>query len=139
MHISETAAVMYMSLTNNNTKKMFSQFRHEHETWKRYLHFIQQENNYLKTRLSQVLQHDTDVEFLERAEYFQNKFLSEDETVHLLRQDVHELERLLAKEDGVSINDLQKKFKKLSRDMETVERQFNRLKSDFNSFLSNAA
>jgi hypoxanthine-guanine phosphoribosyltransferase len=133
---------IFMSTATNKLKKVLSQYKHESETWKRYLQFIQQENNHLKTRLSQVLQHDTDVEFLERAEFFQNKFLSEDETVHLLRQDVHEMEYLLTKEileDGVLMNDLQKRFKKLNRDMETVERQFNKLKTDFNSFLSDAA
>ncbi|HEX4959138.1 MAG TPA: hypothetical protein VFV46_13230 [Lacibacter sp.] len=133
---------MYMSITNKNTKKILSQYRHENESWKRYLQFIQQENNFLKNRLSQVLQHDTDVDFLERAEFFQSKFLAEDETVHLLRQDVHEIEHLLMKdmsEDSPGINNLRKKFWKLSRDMETVERQFNKLKSDFNTFLLDAA
>ncbi|XVJ64942.1 MAG: hypothetical protein HEQ40_01745 [Lacibacter sp.] len=131
-----------MSITNKNTKKILSQYRHENESWKRYLQFIQQENNFLKNRLSQVLQHDTDVDFLERAEFFQSKFLAEDETVHLLRQDVHEIEHLLLKDmsdDNNGMNNLRKKFWKLSRDMETVERHFNKLKSDFNTFLLDAA
>ena len=133
---------MYMSITNKNTKKILSQYRHENDSWKRYLQFIQQENNFLKNRLSQVLQLDTDVDFLERAEFFQSKFLAEDETVHLLRQDVHEIEHLLLKDmsdDNNGMNNLRKKFWKLSRDMETVERQFNKLKSDFNTFLLDAA
>jgi hypothetical protein len=133
---------MYMSIANNKLKKLISQYRYESETWKRYLQFIQQENNFLKTRLSQVLQQDTDIEFLERAEIFQNKFLSEDETVHLLRQDVHEMEDMLTgsfNEHNTVPIDLLKKFKKLSRDMETVERQFHKLKTDFNSFVSDAA
>jgi hypothetical protein len=133
---------MYMSIADNKFKNLLTQYRHESETWKRYLQFIQQENNYLKTRLSQVLQHDTDLDFLERAEIFQNKFLSEDETVHLLRQDVHEIEHLLieeVKEGSAVTNELQRKFRKLSRDMEAVERQFHKLKSDFNSFVQDAA
>jgi hypothetical protein len=132
---------MYMSFANDNFKTLLSQYRYECDTWKRYLQFIQQENNYLKTRLSQVLQHDTDIDFLERAEIFQNKFLSEDETVHLLRQDVHDIENLLqGKNDDKPVTpELQKKFRKLSRDMETVERQFHKLKYDFNAFLLDAA
>jgi hypothetical protein len=132
---------MYMSIADNKFKHLLTQYRHESETWKRYLQFIQQENNHLKTRLSQVLQHDTDLDFLERAEIFQNKFLSEDETVHLLRQDVHEIEHLLleeVKEGSTVTTEVQKKFRKLSRDMETVERQFHKLKSDFNSFVQDA-
>jgi hypothetical protein len=49
-----------MSISNKNTKKILSQYRHENESWKRYLQFIQQENNFLKNRLAQVLQHDTE-------------------------------------------------------------------------------
>lgn len=131
-----------MSISTTTLNKILSQYRHESDTWKRYLQFIQQENNYLKNRLSQVLQQDTDADFLDRAEYFQNKFLLEDETVHLLRQDVHEMETLLEQEvhqDGHIIKELQKKFKKLNRDIETAERQFNKLKTDFNEFLSEAA
>ena len=119
--------------------KKFTQFRHESDTWKRYLQFIQQENNHLKTRLSQVLQHDTDEQFLERAEYFQSKFIAEDDTVNMLRQDIHELDNLLSKEvieDANTVKELQKKLKKMHKDMEIVERQFNKLKSDFNLYLT---
>ena len=123
-------------MTNN---KKFTQFRHESDTWKRYLQFIQQENNHLKTRLSQVLQHDTDEQFLERAEYFQSKFIAEDDTVNMLRQDIHELDNMLTKEipeDANTLKELQKKLKKMHKDMEIVERQFNKLKSDFNLYLT---
>ena len=119
--------------------KKFTQFRHESDTWKRYLQFIQQENNHLKTRLSQVLQHDTDEQFLERAEYFQSKFIAEDDTVNMLRQDIHELDNMLTKEipeDANTLKELQKKLKKMHKDMEIVERQFSKLKSDFNLYLT---
>jgi hypothetical protein len=119
--------------------KKFNQFRHESDTWKRYLQFIQQENNHLKTRLSQVLQHDTDEQFLERAEYFQSKFIAEDDTVNMLRQDIHELDNMLTKEmpeEASTVKELQKKLKKMHKDMEIVERQFNKLKSDFNLYLT---
>ena len=123
-----------------NIKKIF-QFRHESDTWKRHLQFIQQENNYLKTRLSQVLQHDTDEAFLERAEYFQSKFIAEDDTVNMLRQDIHEIDQILAQdkvEENSQIKDLQKKLRKMNKDMEIVERQFNKLKTDFNTYLADS-
>lgn len=119
--------------------KKILQYRHESDTWKRYLQFIQQENNHLKNRLSQVLQSDTDHDFLERAEYFQNKFIAEDDTVNMLRQDIHELDKLLAKdnsEDSAILKELQKRLKKMHKDMEIVEKQFNKLKSDFNLYLT---
>lgn len=121
------------------SNKKILQYRHESDTWKRYLQFIQQENNHLKNRLSQVLQADTDYEFLERAEYFQNKFISEDDTVNMLRQDIHELDKMLAKEtddDIVVLKEMQKRLKKMHKDMEIVEKQFNKLKSDFNLYLT---
>lgn len=121
------------------SNKKILQYRHESDTWKRYLQFIQQENNHLKNRLSQVLQADTDYEFLERAEYFQNKFISEDDTVNMLRQDIHELDKLLAKdagEDAIVLKELQKKLKKMHKDMDIVEKQFNKLKCDFNFYLT---
>jgi hypothetical protein len=71
-----------------------------------------------------------------------SKFVAEDEAVNLLRQDVHEIEHLLLKdlsEDNSGMNMLRKKFWKLSRDMETVEHHFAKLKSDFNTFLLDAA
>ena len=115
------------------------QFRHEIDTWKRYLLFIQQENNHLKNRLSQALQKDTDHEFLERAEYFQSKFITEDDTVNMLRQDIHELDSLMIKEvkdESSGAKLLDKKSKKMQKDMDIVEKQFARLKSDFNHYLS---
>jgi hypothetical protein len=121
------------------SNKKILQYRHESDTWKRYLQFIQQENNHLKNRLSQVLQADTDHDFLERAEYFQNKFISEDDTVNMLRQDIHELDTLLSQDptdDGMMIKELQKRLKKMHKDMEIVEKQFSKLKCDFNYYLT---
>lgn len=122
---------------SQNQKKI--QFRHESDTWKRYLQFIQQENNNLKNRLCQVLQHDTDEQFLERAEYFQSKFIAEDDMVNMLRQDIDELDHLLSKEaheNGSFLKEVQKNLKKMQKDMEIVERQFSKLKSDFNLYLT---
>lgn len=127
---------MYFVMASN---KKILQYRHESDTWKRYLQFIQQENNHLKNRLSQVLQADTDHDFLERAEYFQNKFISEDDTVNMLRQDIHELDMLLSQdpaEEGTMIKELQKRLKKMHKDMEIVEKQFSKLKCDFNLYLT---
>ncbi len=127
---------MFITMALN---KKILQYRHESDTWKRYLQFIQQENNHLKNRLSQVLQADTDHEFLERAEYFQNKFITEDDTVNMLRQDIHELDQLLSKElqeESSVIKDIQKKLKKMNKDMDIVEKQFSKLKSDFNLYLT---
>ena len=51
------------------------QFHHENKTWRRLLDFFKQENSFLKTRLSEVLDKSTDKNFLALAEHFQNKFI----------------------------------------------------------------
>ena len=115
------------------------QLKHESDTWKRCLQFIQEENNNLKRRLSEVLQTDADKDFLERAEYFQNEFLSEDNIVTVLRYSIKELDDLTIREtfeDGAVIKELVHKQKKLNRDIEKTENHFSRLKSEFNNFLS---
>lgn len=115
------------------------QLNHESDTWKRCLQFIQEENNNLKKRLSEVLQVESGNEFLERAEYFQNEFLTEDNMVNILRYSIKELDDLAVREifeDGAVIKELVRKQKKLNRDMEKTENHFSRLKSEFNNFLS---
>nr|MBP6687499.1 hypothetical protein [Lacibacter sp.] len=72
-------------------------------------------------------------------EYFQSKFIAEDDTVNMLRQDIHELDNILSvelTEDANTIKELKKRLKKMHKDMEIVERQFNKLKSDFNLYLT---
>ncbi len=115
------------------------QFKHESETWKRNLEFMMQENALLKNRLSEVL--DTmsaDGEILNAAEEYQNHFIREDESFHLLRRDIAELDNLLTREiyeDGMLKKEVVFKKKKLSKEIETSIREFNKLKFDFNNYL----
>lgn len=115
------------------------QFKHESETWKRNLEFMMQENAYLKNRLSEVL--DTisnDEDILNAAEEYQNHFIREDESFHLLRRDIAELDHLLNREiyeDGMLKKEVVFKKKKLSKEIETSIKEFNKMKFDFNSYL----
>jgi hypothetical protein len=63
----------------------------------------------------------------------------EDELVGLLRHDVAELDKLLHTQelvpDAAVVEDIAKKIRKLSYNMENTESQFMRLKAEFNSFL----
>jgi len=115
------------------------QFKHESETWKRNLEFMMQENAHLKNRLSEVL--DTisnDEDILNAAEEYQNHFIREDESFHLLRRDIAELDHLLNREiyeDGMLKKEVVYKKKKLSKEIETSIKEFNKMKFDFNSYL----
>jgi hypothetical protein len=114
------------------------QFKHESESWKRMLEFMQQENVHLKTRLAEVLKKDVKDDFLEKAEYFQTGFLHLDERISFLRRDIAELNRIFLSElfhDGY-LKELAQKQNRLRKDVESEEKNFNKLKGDFNNYLT---
>ena len=116
------------------------QFRYESDTWKRNLEFIMEENITLKNRLANVLKAVSyDEDLLTAAEQYQNYFIREDETVHLLRRDIADLDKLLVKEifqDGHVIGEVLHKQKKLSIEMKNAIGEFNKLKFEFNNYLA---
>ena len=64
------------------------QFLHENITWKRLLDFFMQENSYLKTRLSKVVDRENDNLLIVKAEYFQNEFILKDEYIQDIENDI---------------------------------------------------
>jgi hypothetical protein len=120
---------------------ILSQFLHENETWKRMLVFIQDENINIKNRLSAVVKEMDGGEdiMLEQIEYFQNRFLEEEENLRRLKKEVESQNQLLIKdiyEDGVLFNKVKNRQLKLRKEMEKMEKDFNRLKFEFNNYLS---
>jgi hypothetical protein len=113
------------------------QFHHENKTWGRMLEFFKQENSFLKNRLSEVLDLSTDRNFLALAEQFQNKFILKDEYIYELRHDINKQDQSLSDnaENGVD-NKLTKRQEKLRNEMEYFEKDFNKLKNEFNKYLS---
>lgn len=116
------------------------QFQHEIETWERILAFLSEENINLMDRLTEILKimEATDKKFLERIEYFQSSFLDENKTVGSLRSEVNEQDRLLFRdiyENGKQISEVKKKQKKLRKELEIAEKEFNKLKFEFNNYL----
>lgn len=113
------------------------QFHHENRTWGRMLEFFKQENSYLKTRLSEVLDHNSDKNFLALAEQFQNKFILKDEYIDELRHDVNQQEHTLDILGEDYLNDkLIKRQEKLRNELEYFEMDFIKLKNEFNKYLS---
>lgn len=114
------------------------QFKHESESWKRMLEFMQQENVHLKTRLAEVLKKDVKEDFLEKAEYFQSCFLHIDERIAFLRSDIAEINKMVLMElfhDG-HLKDLVKKQKKIREDMSVEDEIFKKLKFEFDRYLT---
>jgi regulator of replication initiation timing len=124
----------------NSPEAKIKQFRHETDTWKRNIEFMMQENTYLKNRLAEVLKAElADEELLTAAEQFQNLFIREDEVIHLLRKDVAGMDKLLLREiyeDGHLLANVQQTQKKLSAEIRHAVAEFNKLKFDFNNYLS---
>ncbi len=117
------------------------QFLHENLTWERALDFYLQENAYLKTRLSKVVDNNTDKDFLALAERFQNNFIQNDESVKDMQSDILTLRAILNNVlDGKTEdeNKILKKQNKLSNEMGFFERNFATLKSSFNNYLNSS-
>jgi hypothetical protein len=112
------------------------QFQHENKTWGRMLDFFKQENSFLKTRLSEVLDHSTDRNFLALAEQFQNKFILKDEYIDELRHDINMQELNLKDTTENAESKLAKRQEKLRNEIEYFEKDFNQLKNEFNKYLS---
>jgi predicted nucleic acid-binding Zn-ribbon protein len=115
------------------------QLQYESDTWKRLLAFLKDENVHLKNRLSAVLKNDFENNSLDDMEGFQTRFIKEDEWLGLLRNEVAEVDTLLVKEifeNGRIIKKVEKKIRKLRNDIQSAERQFRKLKQEFNNYLS---
>lgn len=119
---------------------IIDQYHYEYLTWIRILEFIRQENAILKTRLSQVLDHNTGQEFLNTAEQFQNHFVIKDDCIDELKKDIRQLERsfeTFSMENKTMIDPrIKTVHSKLRNEMEMFEMNFMQLKNKFNKYLA---
>ena len=77
------------------TELKLMQLRHEINTWKRMLSFMQEENVHLKNRLSDVLKERFNKNLLDEVEFFQTNFIKEDEVIGLLKSEVAAIDNIL--------------------------------------------
>ena len=114
------------------------QFLHENITWKRSLDYFMQENNFLKTRLSEMVDRESDKIFIANAEEFQNRFLLKDEYILDIGNDIKGQEKNLQliftgeEEPGPKACRQQQK---LRNEMSYLEKECFRLKNEFNKYL----
>lgn len=113
------------------------QYLHEVQTWRRVLEFFKDENFFLKTRLATVVDQSTDKNFLELAEQFQNRFITKDVYINELRNEINSQEKKLkdAHETGTKQKSILNKQTKLRNEIEFFEKEFNKLKNEFNKCL----
>ncbi|MBS1585928.1 MAG: hypothetical protein JSS82_10340 [Bacteroidetes bacterium] len=111
----------------------------ETQMWLRSLDFIQQENIHLKNSLADILKVALSDGMLEEAEYFQNQFLNKDTVIALLRRDIALQSQELERKSQVGEDADKKSIKqqeKLRSDIEKMEKEFSKLKFQFNNYLS---
>ena len=115
------------------------QFYHENQAWVRSLDFYKLENTFLKTRLSEVVDNGVDKDSLALAEHFQNQFIVKDEFIQELLYDTQYQQSLLQagfiRLDFIPDNKLIKKQEKLRNEIEYLEKDFVRLRNEFNKYL----
>ena len=114
------------------------QFLYETQGWGRALDFYKQENAFLKTRLSQVVDHNSDKSFVAAAENFHNKFIILDEYIADLSRDVRlQLDIIKQALNGDPEKDkvMQLRQKKLRGETERFEKEMCSVKTDFNKRL----
>lgn len=115
------------------------QLQYESDTMKRLLGFMMDENIHLKNRLSEVLKTEFNKNLLDEVELFLSRFIKEDELIGLLRNDLSALDKLLMKnafEKELIKKEVYKRMKNLANNILTAERQFSKLKLEFNNYLS---
>ena len=120
------------------TELKLKQLRHEINTWKRMLGFMQEENVHLKNRLSDVLKDRFNKNMLDGVEFFQTNFIKEDQVIGLLKSEVAEVENIL-KRDLVteeSIFPTSKRMETVRNNIDAAEKDFTKINNDFNKYLS---
>jgi len=114
------------------------EIKYENEVGKKLLQGLQQDNVLLKNKLSEILKLNIRDGVLEKAENFQTSFLLADERISFLRKDNMELCRqfLKATGDRNAIEELSQKQKQLKKQIKQEEKEFNKLKLAFNSYIA---
>jgi hypothetical protein len=110
-----------------------------HESWKKGLKALEDENIYFKTELAHILKTNPNKEQLEVLEYFQNRFLKADEQISLLRHEIREQQYLLqpaAQTNGLQLKKTIDLQKRLEVKIIVIRESFEHLRISFNDFLS---
>lgn len=121
------------------TELKLMQLRHEINTWKRMLGFMQEENVHQKNRLSDVLKDRFDKKLLDGVECFQTDFIKEDEVISELKNEVGELEYMLHSEiiNGEEHNfPITRRIENIRKHIDSAEKDFTKMNIEFNHYLS---
>src|SRR5215212_4697256 len=109
------------------------QLEAEYKRWEILLSSLKNENAFLILKLSEVLEQKEDRDFISKAEYFQNEFITKDEYIKELENDIrNELVLLGNSTDGKVPIKLLRKHQKLRNEITYLQRNFSNLCIEFN-------
>lgn len=123
----------------NMTEVAIKQLKLEYDAWLRTVNYFLLENIYLKNRLGQLVKSSMNHNFIMKLDSFQNSFVEKDTFISLLKRDISEHYLLLNKStdnDKAHLISVLKSQNKLRSDIQNMEREFNKLKFDFNTFVA---
>jgi hemerythrin superfamily protein len=109
----------------------------EIESWTRLLRFLSDENVQMKMRFANLLKNFEDNRYLIQLEQLNDSFISQDELIKLLRNEVVGVTRMLQRDD-INKRDqatlLEKKVTALRKNIQVAEQQFVQLRRRFDQF-----
>ena len=116
-----------------------TQFQFEIHSWIRLVEFLNQENTYFKTRLSEVIDQIKDKESLALAEHFQNLFIIKDDVydhvIHDLKKQAHKWKDINLASSKETMDELVKTQKNLREQLGFIERDHGLITKDYNTYL----
>lgn len=123
-----------------DNKKNANELHTEHKEWVNRLEFVRDEIHSFKNRLSELLQNTENNDVRAHAEHYQNQFIRHNEVIDELVHDINEEEHKMVvavKKSNVAAdeNEFAENDKLVDR-METFDKIYGELKSDFMKYLS---
>ena len=121
------------------SSQMLKQLLYEIGYWRQLSGFMMEENIHHKNSLSLLLKDNLYESLLDEIDFFHSRFIREDNVIRFLRNNIAELDTLLAGEnltDCLLPDKIQKEIKSLRKNMNNSAADFCVLKNDFNTFLS---
>jgi hypothetical protein len=128
-----------MMVKNIRVGSKWTQYIFETSSWIRLIDFLHQENSFLKTRLSEVMDDITNSENLALAEHFQNQFIVKDDVYdhmkHDLQRHIEKWSQQTSMEESIQVQSLKKIHARLKEQLDYIERDHSILRKDYNTYL----
>ncbi len=124
---------------NTTSQKYIHELHAEHNEFLSVLAFAKDEIKTFKTRLNEVVTANNKQEVMAQVEHFENQFLRHNEVIDELKHEIHECEVRIAKlaEENNVATDHRKTddHAELRNQMETFNKIYSELKTEFKKFL----